>query len=157
MVLLWWVRDRFERYSPGLGALLSWLGGALLLLALGFGLRSWNATRTLLKATATVTDNATAFAPAGGVLYFPRIRFRTRQGAIVLVLTRKGDEDPEFAAGEQVPVLYAVNNPQDAIIATRWRVYRAAILSGIAGVILLDLGLLMGYGRMWLGLGGGDG
>ena len=40
--------------------------------------------------------------------------------------------------------------PQDAVIATRWRVYKAAILLGIAGVILLDLGLLMGYGRMWL-------
>jgi hypothetical protein len=38
------------------------------------------------------------------------------------------------------------------VIATRWRVYKAAILLGIAGVILLDLGLLMGYGRKWLGL-----
>jgi uncharacterized membrane protein YkgB len=70
------------------------------------------------------------------------------------VLTLRGDEDPEFAAGEQVPVLYAANNPQDAVIATRWRVYKAAILLGIAGVIVLDLGLLMGYGKMWLGSAG---
>lgn len=154
MGLLRCMKESFERYSPGLGAVLPWVGGALLLLALGFGLRSWNATRSRLKATATVTDNAATFAPAGGILYFPRIRFRTRTGDIVQVLTLRGDEDPEFAAGEQVPVLYAANNPQDAVIATRWRVYKAAILLGIAGVILLDLGLLMGYGRRWLGSAG---
>jgi hypothetical protein len=154
MGLLLWMKRSFERYSPGLGAVLPWLGGALLLLALGFGLRSWNATRSRLKATATVTDNAASFAPAGGILYFPRIRFRTADGDIVQVLTTRGDEDAEFAAGEQVPVLYAANNPQDAVIATRWRIYKTAIVFAIAGVIVVDLGLLMGYGRMWLGFSG---
>ena len=63
MGLLRWMRESFERYSPGLGAVLPWVGGALLLLALGFGLRSWDATRSRLKATATVTDNAANFCP----------------------------------------------------------------------------------------------
>jgi hypothetical protein len=46
----------------------------------------------------------------------------------------------EFPAGEIVPVLYRVGDPQGAIIATAWRAYEGAIVWGVLGVLVFDLG-----------------
>jgi len=39
-----------------------------------------------------------------------------------------------------VPVLYRVDDPQGAIIATTWRAYEGAIVFGVLGVVLFDVG-----------------
>ena len=49
-------------------------------------------------------------------------------------------EEIEFAAGETVPVLYREGDPQGAIIATTWRAYEGAIVFGVLGVALFDVG-----------------
>jgi hypothetical protein len=141
----WWQRLKlgYGRIAPGAGRVLPWAGGFLLVVALGFAAHIWWVSRPLVRARATVTENVAAFAPGGGILYRPRLRFRTATGEIVLVLSRCGDDDIEFAAGKAVPVRYPVGDPQDAIIATVWRVYFVAWVVGIVGAALFDLGLVV--------------
>jgi hypothetical protein len=136
------LKDALRRFAPGAGAVLPWCGGALLLLAAGFGLHAWLRTRPLVKATATVSENVASFAPGGGVVYYPRLRFRTATGELVQALTSRGSEDVDFPAGTNLPILYPANNPQAAVIATVPRIYPGALAFGILGVVVLDLGVI---------------
>jgi len=86
------------RHATTLARWLPRLGGLLLALAVQFAVHSWWLSRGLLHATATVTENVAAFAPGGGVLYHPRLRFRTPAGVSVQVLAAPGRSEPEFAA-----------------------------------------------------------
>jgi hypothetical protein len=143
MSFLRWLRRVLERYAPPLGAVLPWVGGVLLLIAAGCGLRSWNFAKGRVRANATITENVSGFAKQGGVLYYPRFRFRSQRGALVQVLDREGTDEIEFAAGDTVPVLYPAGDPQEAIIATAWRAYYGAIVFGLWGTLLFDMGWVL--------------
>jgi hypothetical protein len=56
-----------------------------------------------------------------------------------------GDDssEPAFQPGETLPVLYPPSHPEQAIIATPWRAYRAAIIFVVLGIILFDIGFLL--------------
>ena len=140
MGFLKWLRESFERVAPPLGGVLPWVGALLLVIAGGFGSHSWIFARGRVRAIATITENVSGFAKEGGVVYIPRFRFRTENGELETVLARSGSEEIEFAAGENVPVLYRAGEPQGAVIATAWRAYHAAIVLGLWGVALFDLG-----------------
>jgi hypothetical protein len=116
----------------------------LLLVAAGFAARSWNFARTRVRATATITENVSEFAKEGGVVYTPRFRFRLPDGRLVTVQAAGGAANSsgeiEFPAGETVPVLYRAGDPQGAMIATVWRAYEGAIVFGVLGVVVFDLG-----------------
>jgi type IV secretory pathway TrbD component len=140
MEFLLWVRDRFERVAPLLGRMLPPVGVLMLVMAAGFGVHSWMFARERVRTVATITENVSWFAKEGGVVYVPRFRFRAKSGELVTVMARSGGQDIEFAAGETVPVLYRAGDPQSAEIATGWRAYHAAIVLGLWGVALFDLG-----------------
>jgi hypothetical protein len=143
MAFLRWLRVWFEKIAPPLGAVLRWVGVVLLALAAGFAVRSWIFARGRVKAVATVTENVSGFAKEGGVLYVPRVRFRAVSGEWVMVEIGPGSDEIEFAAGETVPVLYRADDPRGAVIATAWRAYYWAIVLGIWGTALFDLGWAM--------------
>lgn len=143
MGLLRWLRKSFERFAPPVGAALPWVGGLLLVIAAGFGAHSWRFARERVRATATVTENVSRFAKDGGVLYYPRFRFRTASGELVQVLATSGSDEIEFPEGTAVPVLYRAGDPQGAVIATAWRAYHAAIVLGVLGTALFDLGWVL--------------
>ena len=143
MGFLRWLRDGFGRFAPPAGRWLPRVGGVLLLLAAGFGVRSWIYTRGRVRAIATVTENVSSFAKQGGVVYTPRLRFRLPSGGWMMVEARSGSDEIEFPAGETVPVLYRAGDPQGAAIATVWRVYYAAIVLGLWGTVLFDLGWVL--------------
>ncbi len=140
MEFLSWLRKSFERVAPPLAAVLPWIGLVLLVVAAGLAVRSWNFSRVRVRATATVTENVSGFAKQGGVVYTPRFRFRLPSGELVMVQAAKGSEEIQFAAGETVPVLYRAGDPQGAVIATVWLAYRGAIVFGVLGAALFDLG-----------------
>jgi hypothetical protein len=140
MEFLRWLRKSFERVAPPLAGMLPLVGIVLLVIAAGFAVRSWMFARTRVRATATITENVSGFAKEGGVVYTPRFRFRLPGGELVTVQAASGSEEVEFPAGEIVPVLYRVGDPQGAIIATTWRAYEGAIVWGVLGVLVFDLG-----------------
>lgn len=135
-----WVREIFERFAPAGAAVLPPVGLLLVVIAAGFGVHSRRYTRGKVRSIATITENVSGFAPKGGVLYTPRFRFRTASGELVTVLAASGSDEIEFAAGETVPVLYRAGDPQGAVISTVWRVYYGAIVLGLWGTALFDLG-----------------
>jgi hypothetical protein len=143
MKMLRWLREMFGRIAPPLGAVLPWLGVALLVVAAGFAVRSWMFARGRVRAVATVTENVAGFAKEGGVLYVPRVRFRGANGSLVTEEIGPGSDEIEFAAGETVPVLYRADDPKGAVIATAWRAYHWAIVLGIWGTVLFDLGWVL--------------
>jgi hypothetical protein len=140
MEFLRWMRKSFERVAPPLAAVLPWVGLVLLVMAAGFAAHSWNFARGRVRATATITENVSGFAKEGGVVYTPRFRFRLPDGELVMVQAAGGTDEIEFAAGETVPVLYRAGDPQGAIIATVWLAYEGAIVFGVLGAAVFDLG-----------------
>jgi hypothetical protein len=145
------LRRVFEQAAPLLAGVLPVVGMVLLVVAAGFAVHSWNFARTRVRATATITENVSGFAKEGGVVYTPRFRFRLPSGELVTVQAAAGSEEIEFPAGETVPVLYRAGDPQGAIIATGWRAYEGAIVFGVLGVVLFDLGLALRVMlRRWL-------
>ena len=153
MELLRWLRKSFARVAPSLAVVLPLVGVVLLAIGAAFAVHSWNFARTRVRATATVTENVSGFAKEGGVVYTPRFRFRLPSGELVTVQAASGSAEVEFPAGETVPVLYRVDDPQGAIIATTWRAYEGAIVFGVLGVVLFDVGWVlrvMGGSGRWL-------
>jgi hypothetical protein len=140
MEFLKWLRRGFERAAPPLAAVLPLAGVVLLVIGAVFAVHSWNFARTRVRATATITENVSGFAKEGGVVYVPRFRFRLPSGELVTVQAASGSEEVEFPAGETVPVLYRAGDPQGAIIATTWRAYEGAIVWGVLGVLVFDVG-----------------
>jgi hypothetical protein len=132
---------------PSLAAKLSRLlqpaGLLLLALSAAFALHSWNFARHHIRTTGVVTENVATFAPGGGVVYTPRIRFRAGDGTTLQPVLGPASDEPEFTPGTAVPVLYPPGQPQSAVIATTGRAYTAAIWFGVWGVVLLDAGLIL--------------
>jgi hypothetical protein len=85
----------------------------------------------------------------GEVNYFPHFRFRDGAGHVVQAVSAVGSNPADFAAGEQVPVLYPAGEPARAEIATTGRVYFWAIALGLPGTLLFDAGVLLGILRRW--------
>jgi hypothetical protein len=150
MTLLSLLQEFWKRFLTLGSALFPWVGGLCLVLAAGFGLHSWLFLRSAIHAQATVIENVPTQAPDGIVTYATRLRFRLPAGQIVTFtdpIQSSQSDDPTFPAGTSVPIVYPAANPQAATIATVWRVYFAAIILGILGVALVDLGII--FRRMY--------
>lgn len=79
----------------------------------------------------------------GTVAYFPHFRFRLPGGEMVQVVSPTGREADAFTTGQQVPVRYRASDPHDAAIATRGQVYAVAIVQGVLGTALFDVGAVL--------------
>ena len=138
----------YLKFEPIGGKLFPWIGAVLLLLAAAFGLPQWRFAHSGVRVPATIVENVPNFIKGGGIDYYPRFRFRDAQGNLIQVLSPKGSDDPEFIPGDTIPAIYPQGNPQGAIIVSTWRTYHVAILLGIFGIALFDLGLVLGRLRL---------
>lgn len=129
--------------APGFRAWLIPAGLLSLLVAAGFALHSWSYASHRIRTTGVVTENVATFAPKGGIVYTPRIRFYTAGGATLQPVLGPASDEPEFLPGTAVPILYLPDQPQTAVIATIGRIYTAAIWFGVVAVVLLDCGLFL--------------
>ena len=137
------LRQAYDTFAPLGGRFFPWIGAALLLLAAAFGIPQWRFAHSGLRVTATIVENVPGFAKGGGIDYYPRFRFRDTKGDLIQVLSPTGSDDAEFTPGDTVPAMYPPDNPQAAVIVSVWRTYHTAILLGVFGVALLDLGLIL--------------
>jgi hypothetical protein len=139
----WW-RAQWQRFLPNGAVSFIWTGLLLLLIAAGFWLHSWLFMRTQASAIGTVTQNVAVAAPDGTV-YLTHLRFRLPDGRLTSAVdpvSGSPNSDPDFAAGSDLPILYPPGQPQKAFIATAGRLYFAAIVFGVIGILILDMGLL---------------
>jgi hypothetical protein len=134
------VRQFGGRWLEVADPLFRWSGLVLLALAAGFWAHEWTWSHAAVRASGTVVELEGRMDAQGELKYFPRVRFRDKSGAWVQATSRVGGDADAFGAGDAVPVVYRAGDPQDAEIATKTRVYFVAIVLGVLGVILFDLG-----------------
>jgi hypothetical protein len=143
---LQWLLEKWRWFQPKGAVFFPRFGALFVALAIGFGVHSWLATRSAIRVIGTVTENVATKAPDGETVYVTHFRFRLPSGEIIAavdpILSSENDE-PDFAASADVPVLYPPGDPHAAYIATRVRTYFTAIWLGVLGVALFDFGLVL--------------
>jgi Protein of unknown function (DUF3592) len=82
---------------------------------------------------------------ADGQLFFPLIAFQTASGARVSFTARQGEETPQFAIGDKVPVRYAPALPGTAEIDYRQRRLVRNLIAGLAAAVLILLGATVAW------------
>jgi hypothetical protein len=146
----WWY-ERWREFLPGWRRFLPngavtfiWTGLLLLLIAAGFWLHSWLFMRRHTRAIGTVTENVAIYA-VDGTVYTTHLRFRLPDGQLVNAVDPvmgSPNSDPDFKAGSDIPILYPPGQPQKAFIATAGRLYFGAIVFGVLGAFIMDMGLI---------------
>jgi hypothetical protein len=143
-----WLMAKWKVLSPVGAAFLPWIGAFLMGLGVALSVHSYTSTRFLEHTDGTVTENVATKAADGETVYVTHFRFRLPKGEIIAavdpILSDENDE-PNFAAGSDVPVFYTPANPQAAYIATKWRVYFYGILVGVLGIAVFDFGLILRF------------
>jgi len=78
--------------------------------------------------------------------FYYRVRYATQRGDSLEFRTAEGSSSPEYSISETVPILYAPDNPQQAVINT------FGFLWGSTGVLLIVGGSLLGIGgcNLWI-------
>jgi hypothetical protein len=142
---LWaWRRRVWVGSAPAMGRVMPAIGAVLMTVALGLAAGRWWAQRPLVKVQGTITENVSEFAPQGGVVLLPRVRFRNERGDLMTVVTRESKSWEAFGlgfdVGQVVPVVYPNGQPAHAMIAIWWRWYAWAVWVGTLGVLVFDIG-----------------
>jgi hypothetical protein len=75
-----------------------------------------------------------------GAVFAPLIVFQATSGARVSFTARIGNESPQHAVGEKIPVLYSPQNPEAAEIDHARQRRTRNILAAVAAVLLMSLG-----------------
>jgi hypothetical protein len=134
--------SRFLRLSA---SLLIWIGGALLVLAAASAANTWWAFKSWSRAEAVVTENSASQSTKGDVVYATHLRFRLPSGQLATFIdpaTSTDSDDPDLPTAAVVPVIYPSGHPESARIGSISRLYKTAIILGILGVALFDLGII---------------
>ncbi len=138
------VRGAWRAAAPGMGRVMPGVGAVLMVAALCLAAGRWWQERALVRADGMVTENVATFAPKGGVVLAPRVRFQDQRGQLLTVVTRPSKSWEAlglgFDVGQQVPVLYPSGRPEQAMIAVWWRWYAWAVWVGTLGVVVFDVG-----------------
>lgn len=120
-----------------------WVGIGFLVAAGCFWLHEWRQSRSFQHATATITEMEARQDAKGNIHYFAHFRFRLPDDQIVQVVSTQPRSDSSFDDRETVPVEFRAGDPAGAVLAPAGHVYRAAIIFGIVGTVLFDIGAVM--------------
>lgn len=124
------------------------MGAVMLVAAGGFWLVERQAVRGDAWAQGTITEEVPGDDAAGKIVYFPRIRFRTPDGAILQFIATNAPDDEATGVGDTVPVVYPAGRPQAARLGTKMKIFPVACVLGLIGIILFDLGGI-GWIMLW--------
>lgn len=80
--------------------------------------------------------------------YDPVVEFTVPDGDKVRIKGWVGSNASVFPLGEQVPVRYNPDNPQDAVIDTYWQVWFVPTLFGIIATPFLLVGISYGWATL---------
>ena len=80
---------------------------------------------------------------SGRTALFPIVAFETGQGEAITFRHRTGSYPAAYREGEQVPVIYLPDSPENALIAERFRNWLLPLVLLISGGLLA---VLTGYG-----------
>jgi predicted metalloprotease with PDZ domain len=84
----------------------------------------------------------------GSVLYAPVIRYIASDGVAREFTDSVSSSPASYTVGDRVKVLSHRQNPKDARVAATVRLYLAAIILGLIGVVFCSLGVAVAIGRL---------
>jgi hypothetical protein len=105
--------------------------------------------RGWLRADGTVVELLKRRSPDGDIL-IPLIAFKTASGERVSFTVNAGGRESTYYVSAAVPVIYAPDHPQDALIDPRARRWTRNALAGGGALILIGLGgYVAWYASRW--------
>ncbi len=117
-----------------------------LLLAKGWS--SFEQSQTLVAETEPAQGTIVAMKPylggrigkGGSLIYLPKVRFTTSKGQTITFQSHESRRADHFKKGQQVPVRYRPEAPQEAVIATFSHLWALPIIYAVGGLLLLLFG-----------------
>jgi hypothetical protein len=119
----------------------------MILIAITLYCNEWRFVRSAQHTIGTITMMESKFDSDRDEHFFPHFTFSKSDGTVVEVESSAGSNPPAFEVGEQVPILYQVNDPHNARIATTFQTHAFSILFGIVGVVFVIFGFIARFLR----------
>lgn len=88
-----------------------------------------------------VSDSKSSRAGHGDYLYRSQVQFTTQSGKQVVITSNKGSNRLLNRIGDQVKVLYDINDPEKGVISSFSNLYMPAFIIGFMAVTFLALGV----------------
>jgi len=131
-----------------MGVLFVLLGLSLLISAIVLCLRKWLRIKKSVKTTGVVVSNETApgmmqhGATPRSTLYKPTVRFQTADGRTVDYTPKVSTSYSNYSVGENVPVYYNPQQPEESIVGTTFRLWFIFLLFGFVGGVFAFVGAM---------------
>jgi hypothetical protein len=130
---------------------IAWAIGVLLIV---LGIASFLRTRKFLASAVAVEGTVTDIEKRERTVrrqgqtehqttYHPRISFTTKEGTAIEFIDKVGTSLPTYAVGGKVQVKYDPTNPQEARMATGFRLWLAPVLLTVIGVVAIVVGVIL--------------
>ncbi|GAB4239631.1 MAG: hypothetical protein Kow00109_14500 [Acidobacteriota bacterium] len=121
---------------------LVFLSVGIVLLATGiwFYMRTTAFTAEALSSTGRVVDFQVRWYQ-GRRYYHPVITFADADGETHTFVDPSGANPPSYGEGQQVPILYRPDSPEDARVASFWSLWGTAAITGGIGLLFTIVGL----------------
>ncbi len=109
------------------------------------GFQNWQTSRELvnssLAAEGTVVRNAPYMSTKAGksssLMYFPEVRFTTRDGQTVQFTSSVTSRADHYQPGDKVRVYYQADNPEDAFIGSFGHLWSVALIFVVSGFMVM--------------------
>ncbi len=118
-------------------------GPILGVLAIAFALHTSHFIHRATHTKGSVTALTAQTDQYNNLTYAPTFTFKTPAGETITKRSGTGSKPPTFTTGQQVPVLFDPNYPQDARIDTRVQLWTLPIAFGILSMVFTPIGILL--------------
>lgn len=131
-----------------IGILAMLLGLLFVSLSIGLSLRKWLRIKKSLQTTGVVIKNEASLGMRQSnssfrdTLYKPTVRFQTTDGRTIDYTPVTSNNTSNYSVGENVPVYYNPQQPQEAIIGTTIRLWQGFVVFGLVGGVFALVGMM---------------
>ena len=136
----------FRYFIP---VILAAIGSLLLTKSYQHGQQSYQKISVSESTMGTVVRNAPYVTSKPGksssLVYFPEVRFKTREGEEIQFLSEVTSRAEQYKAGDQVPVLYNKTDPNIAMIGSFSALWAIAIIYAAGGIMTILFGFYFFY------------
>ena len=131
------------------GAIFLFVAAILLAIGVFLWMRTRRFLRTAVDTTGVIVDLIESSGSEGGTVYQAVVEFQTREGRTVRWTESMASSPAAGDVGDQLPMKYNPENPQEARIARFFRMWFVSVLLtgmgamfGATGAVLLILGVI---------------
>jgi len=141
-----------------MGVLFVLLGLSLLSGAIVLSLRKWLRIKKSVATIGVVVENQTMLgsrqfdSSPRSTLYKPTVRFQTADGRVVDYTPKISNNVSNYSVGQNVPVYYNPQQPEEAIAGTAFRLWYTLFVFGFVGGMFSLIGTFFVFGDKIAGI-----